>query len=139
MKRLTADAVSGEADTGKHLCCWWLAVGNAGGTDHGAVHAVSEVVHMSRPTCRSCKHRPWCLERSRGYPCRDYQSERRSSVDVIRAIEDYSYYHSVTGRSQEEWEAWRVAAMKEWELDPDKVESEEEAWQRRLSCFRNRT
>ena len=43
---------------------------------------------------------------------------------MIRAIEDYSYYHSVTGRSQEEWEAWRVAAMKEWELDPDKVESE---------------
>lgn len=45
-------------------------------------------------------------------------------MDVIRAIEDYSYYHSITGGSREEWEAWRVAAMKEWELDPDKVESE---------------
>lgn len=45
-------------------------------------------------------------------------------MDVIRAIEDYNYYHSVTGGSREEWKAWRVAAMKEWELDSDKVESE---------------
>ncbi len=38
-------------------------------------------------------------------------------MDVIKAIEDYLYYHSMTGQSREEWEAWRVQACDEWMLD----------------------
>ena len=38
-------------------------------------------------------------------------------MDVIKAVEGYPYYHSVTGQSMEEWAAWRVQAMEEWMLD----------------------
>lgn len=38
-------------------------------------------------------------------------------MDVIRAIESYPYYHSMTGQSREEWAAWRVQACKEWMPD----------------------
>lgn len=38
-------------------------------------------------------------------------------MDVIRAIESYPYYHSMTGQSREEWEAWRVQTCEEWMLD----------------------
>ncbi len=31
-------------------------------------------------------------------------------MDVIKAVESYPYYHSMTGQSREEWEAWRVQA-----------------------------
>ena len=38
-------------------------------------------------------------------------------MDVIRAIEDYQYYHDMTGQGREEWAAWRVQACGEWMLD----------------------
>ena len=38
-------------------------------------------------------------------------------MDVIRAIEDYQYYHDMTGQGREEWSAWRVQAVEEWMLD----------------------
>lgn len=38
-------------------------------------------------------------------------------MDVIKAVEDFTYYHSMTGQSREEWQAWRVQAVEEWMLD----------------------
>ena len=38
-------------------------------------------------------------------------------MDVIKAVENYSYYHGITLQSREEWEAWRVQACEEWMLD----------------------
>ena len=38
-------------------------------------------------------------------------------MDVIKAVESYSYYHGITGQSWKEWEAWRVQACEEWMLD----------------------
>ena len=38
-------------------------------------------------------------------------------MDVIKAVESYSYYHNITGQSREEWEAWRVHACEEWMLN----------------------
>ena len=45
-------------------------------------------------------------------------------MDVIRAIESYPYYHSMTGRSREEWNAWRVRACEEWKLNKEILEKE---------------
>lgn len=38
-------------------------------------------------------------------------------MDIIRGIENFQYYHSMTGGSREEWQAWRVQAVEEWMLD----------------------
>lgn len=38
-------------------------------------------------------------------------------MDVIKAIESFQYYHSMTGQSREEWAVWRVQACSEWMLD----------------------
>lgn len=38
-------------------------------------------------------------------------------MDVIKAIEDFQYFHSMTGRSRKDWETWRVQACEEWKLD----------------------
>lgn len=37
-------------------------------------------------------------------------------MNIIEAVESYPYYHSMTGGSREEWEAWRVRACEEWML-----------------------
>lgn len=47
-------------------------------------------------------------------------------MDVIKAIESYPYYHSMTGQSREEWGAWRVQAVKEWMLDESILGKERE-------------
>lgn len=38
-------------------------------------------------------------------------------MDIIKAIEDFTYYHNATGYSREEWEKWRIKAVEEWKLD----------------------
>lgn len=38
-------------------------------------------------------------------------------MDIIKAVEDFSYYHSMTDQSREGWQAWRVQAVEEWMLD----------------------
>lgn len=38
-------------------------------------------------------------------------------MDDIRAIEDYGYYHALTGQSREEWEEWRAETIELWGLD----------------------
>lgn len=35
-------------------------------------------------------------------------------MDVIRAIESFSYYNRMTGKSEREWEEWRKEAREEW-------------------------
>lgn len=47
-------------------------------------------------------------------------------MDVIKAVEDFTYYHSMTGQSREEWEAWRVQACEEWMLDKNILGKESE-------------
>lgn len=47
-------------------------------------------------------------------------------MDVIKAVESYPYYHSMTGQSREEWEAWRVQACEEWMLDKNILGKESE-------------
>ena len=47
-------------------------------------------------------------------------------MDVIKAIESYPYYHSMTGQSREEWQAWRVQAVEEWMLDKEILRREGE-------------
>ncbi len=47
-------------------------------------------------------------------------------MDVIKAVESYPYYHSMTGQSREEWEAWRVQACEEWMLDKAILEKGED-------------
>lgn len=37
-------------------------------------------------------------------------------MDIIKALEDFNYYHSVTDGSLEEWKAWRQQAVREWGL-----------------------
>ena len=38
-------------------------------------------------------------------------------MDVIKAIENYMYYHRITGKSIKEWQKWRIQAVAEWKLD----------------------
>lgn len=38
-------------------------------------------------------------------------------MDIIKAIEDFTYYHNATAHSREEWEKWRIKAAEEWKLD----------------------
>ena len=47
-------------------------------------------------------------------------------MDVIKAVESYPYYHSMTGQSREGWEAWRVQACEEWMLDKNILGKESE-------------
>lgn len=47
-------------------------------------------------------------------------------MDIIKAVESYPYYHSMTGQSREEWEAWRVQACEEWMLDKAILEKGED-------------
>lgn len=47
-------------------------------------------------------------------------------MDVIKAVGSYPYYHSMTGQSREEWEAWRVQACEEWMLDKAILEKGED-------------
>lgn len=47
-------------------------------------------------------------------------------MDIIKAVEEFSYYHSMTGQSREEWQAWRVQAVEEWMLDKEILEKGEE-------------
>ena len=47
-------------------------------------------------------------------------------MDVIKAVESYSYYHDVTGQSREQWEEWRVQACEEWMLDKGILEKGED-------------
>ena len=47
-------------------------------------------------------------------------------MDVIKAVENFQYYHSMTGQSREEWEAWRVQACEEWMLDKEILRKEGE-------------
>ena len=35
---------------------------------------------------RTCKNNPYCMERSRGYPCRDYQRKEENYGKTIRTI-----------------------------------------------------
>lgn len=63
-------------------------------------------------------------------------------MDVIKAIESYPYYQSMTGGSREEWEVWRVKAVKEWMLDESILqkgaeEDGEEADSDRKGCYGN--
>lgn len=45
-------------------------------------------------------------------------------MNIIRAIEEFSYYYSITGRSLDEWRTWRQQAMKEWGLASEKCREE---------------
>ena len=38
-------------------------------------------------------------------------------MDVIKAIESFTYYHNVTGQNRDVWEKWRKEAVEEWQLD----------------------
>ncbi len=38
-------------------------------------------------------------------------------MNVIKAIEDYSYYHKITGQSMDKWEKWRTEEVEKWHLD----------------------
>lgn len=38
-------------------------------------------------------------------------------MNVIKAIEDYSYYHKITGQSMDKWEKWRTKEVEKWHLD----------------------
>lgn len=40
-------------------------------------------------------------------------------MDIIKLVESYPYYHSMTGGSREEWAAWRVRACEEWMLSKE--------------------
>lgn len=37
-------------------------------------------------------------------------------MDVIKAIENYEYYHQHTGGEPEQWVSWRQQAAQEWGL-----------------------
>ena len=52
----------------------------------------------------------------------DFSNKKEVSMDIIKAVEDFSYYHSMTGQSREEWQAWRVQAVEEWMLDKEILE-----------------
>lgn len=43
-------------------------------------------------------------------------------MDVIKAIEDYSYYYSATGQDQDTWTMWRAEAVNKWGLDAAECE-----------------
>lgn len=43
-------------------------------------------------------------------------------MDVIRAVEDYTYYHNMTGNSPVTWEKWRIKVIEEWKLDKAMME-----------------
>lgn len=55
------------------------------------------------------------MAKNKGVPV--FVKKGRQYMDVIKAIENYSYYHRITGRSWDEWNAWRVQACEEWMLD----------------------
>lgn len=38
-------------------------------------------------------------------------------MNVIKAIEDYSYYHKITGQGMKHWEKWRAKEVAKWHLD----------------------
>lgn len=38
-------------------------------------------------------------------------------MDVIKVIESFVYYHSLTGKTVEYWQIWRIKAIDEWKLD----------------------
>lgn len=43
-------------------------------------------------------------------------------MDVIRAIEDFLYYHRITGQDWNKWQDWRVSAAREWHIDMKRIE-----------------
>lgn len=55
-----------------------------------------------------------------------FSNKREVSMDIIKAVEDFSNYHSMTGQSREEWQAWRVQAVEEWMLDKEILGKESE-------------
>lgn len=38
-------------------------------------------------------------------------------MNIIKAIEDFTYYHNVTGHCRKEWKKWRIQAVEDWKLD----------------------
>lgn len=43
-------------------------------------------------------------------------------MDVIKAIEDFTYWTGMTGQGYEEWQIWRTQAAQEWQLDASVLE-----------------
>lgn len=43
-------------------------------------------------------------------------------MNVIKAIEDYSYYHKITGQCMDAWEKWRASEVEKWDLDKAMLE-----------------
>lgn len=46
-------------------------------------------------------------------------------MNIIKAIEDFTYYHNVTGQDRKAWEEWRIKAVEEWQLDRALIEKGE--------------
>lgn len=55
------------------------------------------------------------MEKVAGMPA--FVKKGAQYMNVIKAIEDYSYYHKITGQCMDAWEKWRAAEVEKWDLD----------------------
>lgn len=55
------------------------------------------------------------MEKVAGMPA--FVKKGEQYMNVIKAIEDYSYYHKITGQDMCKWKKWRAAIVDKWHLD----------------------